>query len=538
MKKVPRIDLDAVVQLEGSEATRRRFQHVRGWLEDEARYTKVMEKGARDAPTTSMSDEWISLLEQHDVITEIREQDVRGHVHMFAVPEPAKRRFRPIKHTRDVNDILGKETLLQMRFPTKQEIRALVHRGECFIALDFAAYYDQFEYAPRVGARFCFRRGGRWYRLRKLAMGQRQAVEVAACTTERLLDFGPLSKVHSIIDNVIFVGSRADVIRDARVFVDRVRAVNGLLNEDVSSIEALVQTTGDWGGIHLDFTAKTSCLAQKTVDKTECSWQNRRSWTWRRFAAHIGLLFWSWQLIHLPMAEFFPLMRCISVLGRWLTEHEDQWDAPAQIWDSAWPSLERWTLLVLRNTPCPVPPEQRPEWLVATDASEWGWGYFAVHNVTGAVRTHGAAWTPKFCELYGDRLGTSTFTEPQAIHNALCHLLDPSKPQRVRILTDNTVAQASFQRGYNARSFHINECLRRLHSTFGEQFVFDFYYLPGECNPADGLSRGARIAGREEARDQVVSAEMRRMAGSAEGPRELDLAARASLLTQPPPMSN
>jgi hypothetical protein len=362
-------------------------------------------------------------------------------------------------------------------------------------------------------------------------MGQRQAVEVAACTTARLLDFAPRSTTAAIIDNVIFVGSRADVVRDATIFVERVRAVGGLLNEDVSNIGALAQTVGDWGGVHLDFEAKTSCLSQKTLDKTHYSWVHRGEWTWRQFAAHIGLLFWSWQLIQLPMADFFPLLRFISSSSKWLTENEHAWDAPAALWSSAWPPLEQWTMLLLRNAPRVVPHLQAPEWLVATDASEWGWGYFAVHNTTGAVRTHGAQWTPLFRHLYGDRLWVSTFTEPQAIVNSLCHLLSPSNPQRVRILTDNTVAQASFQRGYNARSFHINECLRRLHTLFGDEFTFDFVYLPGECNPADVLSRGLRIAQREEARDQVVSAEMRRIAGSAQLPREIGLPARSSLLT-------
>ena len=526
VKDVPRIAPQAVEELEGGgEQSLAHFRRVRGWLEDEERYEAVAVKGPRGAPTTRMPDAWIELLRLHGVVKEVEKCEVRGWVHMFAVPEPAKQRYRPIKHTRDVNEALGKETLLQLRFPAKQEICALVHQGACFIALDFASYYDQFEYTAKVGARFCFRHGSRYYRLNTLAMGQRQAVEVAACTTARLLDFGPRSTTAAIIDNVIFVGSRADVIRDATIFVDRVRAVGGLLNEDVSDIGALVATAGDWGGIHLDFGTKTSCLTQKTLDKTEYSWTRRQLWTWRTFAAHIGLLFWSWQIIHLPMPEFFPLLRFVSEVGRHLQENEHLWDEQAQIWDSAWPVLERWTMLVLRNTPRPVPQEQEPEWLVATDASEWGWGYFAVHNTTGAVRTHGAAWTCGFRQLYADRLGVSTFTEPQGIVNALCHLLLPTSPQRVRILTDNTVARACFQRGYNARSFHINECIRRLHSIFGEEFVFDFVYLPGACNPADALSRGRRIAGGEEARDQVVSAEMRRIVGLASCPRELGLTA-------------
>jgi hypothetical protein len=521
VKDVPRISLDAAEQLTGSERSLADLRYVRGWLSEDSRYEIVAEKDARGIPTTKMPEEWLVKLRQHRVIVDVDRCDVRGWVHMFAVPEPAKMRFRPIKYTRDVNDVLGRESVMPLRFPTKQEICALVHHGECFIALDFAAYFDQFEYTPEVGARFCFRRGDRFFRLNTLAMGQRHAVEVAACTTARLLDFGPRTKTAAIIDNVIFVGQREDVIRDASTFVERVRLVGARLNEDTADIAALVQTTGDWGGIHLDFSAKTSCLAVKTVDKTAQSWDFRGAWTWRTFAAHIGLLFWAWQIVDVPMSNFFPLLRFVSWVGLMLTERDDQWDEPAAIWSSAWPALERWTLLVLRNVPRPVPTSQAPEWLVATDASEFGWGYFAVHNATGTVRTHGARWTPEFRRLYGDRLWVSTFTEPQGVVNAMCHLLDPTRPQRVRVLTDNTATQAVFQRGFSSRSFHMNECVDRLGKIFGDGFVFDFAYLPGEINPADCFSRG-RIASGESVRGSVSAAELQRVAGSAVPPGNSD----------------
>ena len=532
VKEVPRINLQAVGELAGGEESLRQLKHVVGWLRDTSRYEAVPRRSARGLPATRLPMEWVELLLQHRVVKEIARNEVEGWVDVFVVPEPAKQRYRPIKHTRDVNAVLGKETLLKLRFPSKLDICNLVHAGECFIALDFAAYYDQFEYSSEVGSRFCFRKGNRYFRLNNLAMGQRQAVEVAACTTARMLDFGPTSTTASIIDNVIFVGSREEVIRDATTFVQRVAAVGGLLNEDVSDIAALVQTVGTWGGVQLDFVAKTSCLAQKTLDKTMVSWARRGEWTWRGFAAHVGLLFWAWQLIDLPLPDFFALLRFIGQAGRWLTDDDTLWDKPAYIQPAVWPVLEQWTMLVLRNVPRTVPRSLPPEWIVATDACEWGWGYFAVHNTTGAVRTHGAPWTPGFCSLYGDRLGVSTFTEPQAVINALCHLLDPSKPARVRVLTDNTVTQASYQRGYNARSFHINECLRRLHSIFGTTFVFDFAYLPGVVNPADEWSRGGRITGGEEPRDLVVSAFLRRIAGSAECPRELEAASLSAQLAR------
>jgi hypothetical protein len=86
------------------------------------------------------------------------------------------------------------------------------------------------------------------------------------------------------------------------------------------------------------------------------------------------LLFWSWQIIDLPMPEFYPLLRFVSAAGRFLTEHEDAWDQPMSVWDSAWPTLEKWTQLMLNNAPRKVDQVAAPEWIVCTDACERGWG--------------------------------------------------------------------------------------------------------------------------------------------------------------------
>jgi hypothetical protein len=440
---------------------------------------------------------------------------------MFTVPEPAKQRFRPIKFTKDVNDILGKDTLLPLHFPSKQDICDLVHKGECFISLDFSSYYDQFEYAPEIGARFCFRHGTKYFRLNTLAMGQRQAVEVAACTTARLLDFGPKSSTASIIDNVIFVGSRHEVVNDARRFIERVQRVGGQLNEETSDLEALVRSSGDWGGIHLDCASKCSRLMEKTVEKIDRSWRARDVWSWRNFAAHIGLLFWTWQIIELPLSEFFPLLRFISQVGTWVTLDPCLWDRQACVWDSVWPVIERWTLLALRNVPRSVPPSQPPEWIVATDASSWGWGYFAVHNVSGAVRTHGQRWSWRFRQLYGARLQHSVFTEPQAVANALCHLLLPSEKVRARILSDNVAALAAFRRGFCSRSFHLNECVKRVAQVFGDRLHFDVAYIPGELNPADVFSRGKGAQSETLGGSRMSASDLTRLAGGCHSPREL-----------------
>ena len=94
----------------------------RGWLNDPKRYDSVPRRSAQAAPRARLSDEWVAALEKHGICTRIPRAEVRGHVRMFAVPEPAKKRFRPIKHTADANECLGKDTLLPLHFPSKADI--------------------------------------------------------------------------------------------------------------------------------------------------------------------------------------------------------------------------------------------------------------------------------------------------------------------------------------------------------------------------------------------------------------------------------
>ena len=493
VKHVTRIDFDAVRQLPVvDEATRVIFNDQIGWLREIDRYTAVPVRAASGAPRARFDDRYVDSLEEYGVVREVSRADVRGHVTMFLVAEPAKQRFRPIKHTIDVNNVLGKDTVLPLRFPTKLDIIQLVLRGTHFIALDFAAYYDQFLYAPEVGERFCFRARGKFYCLATGAMGQRHLVGVAQSTTSVFLDFDHISTTRSIIDNAIFVGfGEETVLRDATVYAERARSCGAQFNEDVSNMRSLVQQEGDWCGVHLDFVAKHVSLTQKTVRKVVASWERRATWTWRGFAAHVGLLFWSWGIIDIPMAGFFPLLAFVSRVGRDMTEDPSRWDKPANIWDSARPSLDSWTQLVVQNRPRVVRPPGPPDWLVCTDASAWGWGYVAVNAGTGEVRQYGAPWSLSVRQLHGDKLRSSVFAEPRGVVNSLCHMLklEPGVACRVRLGTDSTVARAAFARGFNSHSKHINGCVHRLKTTFPDVSI-EFLHIPGVDNPADQLSRG------------------------------------------------
>ena len=489
VKHVGTVDVARVAGLaSASQSLADRWQRVRRWVEDDEAYAGVPCSN-RTPAAAALSLEDVEALLEHGVIEEARLEDVRGSVRMFTVPEPKKQRRRAIKHTKGCNDALGAATLEGVRFPSKSDIVGMVHKGSHFISLDFAAYYDQFKYAEEIRDRFCFTDElGHCWRLRTLAMGQRQAVDVAHAATERMLDFEKTCSQYAVIDNVALVGRKDEVERDATTFIDRAISVGATFNEDISAPRALVTTKGEWCGIELDFDLKTVRLAAKTVHKTRATWEKRHTWTYRQFAAHIGLLFWSLGILDIPMQRFYPLLQFVREVGKLLTQQPLLWDTAINVWPSAHDSLAEWTQLVFANAARAVPKDQPPSLFVATDASRWGWGFVAHDALTGAVSIHGERWNFAFRRAHYAKLAHSSFAEPWAIINAMCRLLKPHEGRTVLIGTDSMTAKAAFSRGYG-KSFDTNRCVEQLKARFPKH-TFRLMHIAGVSNPADGPSRG------------------------------------------------
>lgn len=523
-KKHPRpIDQLALEALPGSAATLQAWREARRWLDDDTIYEQyqVPVHDARNAPAAPYKKEFIDKLVDASVICRVKPHQVRGHVKMFAVPEPKKERFRSIKHTVDINDFCGRESLSPCVFPTKIDIAKAVHAGGYFIALDFSAYYDQFELSEQVGRRMCFSWNKRLFRLRTLPMGQRQAVGVANAATQRLLDFPKCSRHHmSIIDNVIFIGDRDAVIEDAWTFIQRCKAVFAVLNEiDVQSacrddVAKLVTQSGDWGGIHIDLVDKTVALTDKCIEKTRVSWNRRAKWQWRDYAAHMGLLFWAWGIIAMPMADFYDVLRFNSVVGsvimhRYQRMKEERglapedmppnpvWYEPAIINSDVMSVLTRWTEIVLANAPRKVLADAEPEVLVECDASRWGWCCFGLNVATNEAFSYSEKWSDDMERDFGSRLGRSTFAEPQGVARSLikAHERFPHATN-FAITNDNTAAVFSYRRGFNHRVQTINECLREVEARFPKShFKINIKHVAGVENIADGGSRGQLVNG-------------------------------------------
>ena len=488
--------------------------HDLRWLRDASMYASFPKKNAYRCPKADMSHGDVLELEKFGIVKKIARSEVKGFCKMFNVVEHFKKRRRPIKNTIDINDFFGKETLRKFKFIGKTEICNLVNEGTHFVQFDFTAWYDQLRYGPGVGEFFCFRSGGHYYCLDRLAMGQRQAVETAQAITEVLIDF-PDRKCkigRGVIDNVIFAGSYEDVLHDAKRFIERCGEIGALINDaelfERDGVESIIQTSGEWCGVHLDMVNKTVKITEKTYSKFEASWNNRENWTWRQFAAHIGLLFWTWGLLDIPIQTYYPLLRFLSDASRLLQADESLWDKKATIHNSAMEKLQEWTVLAIANNPRKVKTSSAPSWFISTDASKWGWGYVAFNVVTGEIRSHGQRWNKTqlqniFAREGSQKMKKSVYSEPLGVILSLRHLLfnrkhdevDVSIPddlrQLINVACDNTSTVFLFNKGFASHSYDINKLIEELESDFPKaKFDIRMVHVDGKNNLGDGFSRG------------------------------------------------
>jgi hypothetical protein len=366
--------------------------------------------------------------------------------------------------------------------------------GRFALCLDFAAYFDQFELASEVSDLLCFRKGSDAFRLRRMPMGQRHAVGVAQSATNVLLSFAFPAGVsaQSCIDNVRFVGSREGVIAAAATFVHRCRRASITINDlpagpgEAAALAEMAHQEGDWLGATYDYERSRQRLAKKTVDKLKASWERRSGWTNRRYAAHMGLLFFAASVLYSPLGSYFDAFKQLRLRSQRLTEDPTLWDAQVHIVPSEEQALRRWTEAAVANeyVPCRAPlPAER---VLITDASDWGWGAIHFDSAKGTTHMHSEPWSSE--DRSWLNTGASAHCEPEAVFRALCRFVQPTDGRPLLVLTDSTTAKYALSRGYSP-SFAVNRIATRVHQVFG-RVPMRFEHVAGETNVADGLSRG------------------------------------------------
>jgi hypothetical protein len=514
VKHVAPLDCDALEELEVEDAaTRQAFVRARRWLDAPEAYHLVPQfRGSlTDLHPARLSTEDVARMQAASQISAVDPAEALGTIRVFSVPEVAKQRRRAIKHTELINDLYPKESLDPVQLPLRAEQSAQSASGRYAVCLDFAAYFDQFQLSEEVSRLMCFRHGGQAYRLLRMPMGQRQAVSVAQFATNLMLSFPmPLGvTVQSCIDNVRFVGPREGVEEAATCFVRRCRRASVTINElpdagaDREGIAALIHQEGDWLGARYDYAHGRQKLAEKTVSKLRTSWARRAEWTHRDYAAHMGLLFFAASVLHTRIGDFFEAMKQLRLRSRTLTEQPALWDQPMHTTAGEELALLQWTQAALANPFVACTSPKSAERVLVTDASDWGWGAVLFDSASGAIATHGEAWTDKDRAMLNT--GVSAHCEPNAVYRALCRFIRPDDNRPLLILTDSTTARYAIERGYSP-SFAVNSIANRIAREFGG-VPMRLEYIKGALNVADAPSRGAPLPPSYEVTQQLARLE-------------------------------
>jgi hypothetical protein len=409
---------------------------------------------------------------------------------MFGVPEPAKRRWRMIKNTANIN--ATELEIFSVKFPTVRELDEGA-RGPAVACIDFAAYYDQIGLDPSTRNLHCFRGlDGKTYRLTRLPMGQRQAVGVACALTDAVLSFQRRSCIQTCIDNIRFVGSREDVEHDLLETVRRCRQIGLAINEvekdlPLHEVSSLISSKATFMGRLFDHEKQTICLADKTVGKLKLVLEHMRTHrsSWRNVAALLGLLFFAQHVLQLPISCFGNAFRMYREVSRRLAGDELSWDQEAEMQECQWKELQEWALMAIANRPRSIENKIYTD-VICTDASKEGWGFCHLNIATGGVKVEQGMWPPEYDDAH-----ISTHAESMAIYKAIHMCISPREPRTVLLLTDAAVSATCINK-LHAKAWYVNWILHCLAKNFPHLRIVA-QHIPGEMNISDGVSRGDSI---------------------------------------------
>jgi hypothetical protein len=210
----------------------------------------------------------------------------------------------------------------------------------------------------------------------------------------------------------------------------------------------------------------------------------------------MGLLFFTASVLRSPLASFYEAIKQLRLRSAALTRDDSLWSQPVTMSQGELESLTRWTNHAGANawTKCTTTaPVHR---YLITDASGWGWGAMLVDTKTGALKSHGQAWSDDDKKEIDTEASTSA--EPEAVLRALQRFFSRSDTGSVAVLTDSTTARYALGKGYSP-SFAVNAIAARVRAQF-PNLRLEMHHIAGVANPVDALSRDGPALPEDEAR--------------------------------------
>jgi hypothetical protein len=430
------------------------------------------------------------------------DEEILGVVRVFLVPEPHKEppRWRVIHWTYTVN--LG-ENDTEVHLPNMHDARRSVHDGDLAYAVDVKGCFNQFPYGKRVRNLFCLRNpeDGKWYRLMRLAMGQRQACYIAQTALSVLahpLQVSPLK----YIDNLKAAGEARALWRDLDLLRERAIEAGITFNEDLSKPGELIKPVVEFLGLRLDHKNKTCQVVDKIIAKLQTSWANRRQWTVRNFISHVCVLFY----IYNATGRSGELGRYERVLKAWCrlqtgtARRAFAYDDPMATIEGHplghldaddLQQLTEWTEAAEQNPWVIVPPnEEHPDFVLVTDGSAHGWGAVLISCESGLFKVAHATWPDEVKEL----AKVSANSEPWAVFAAFHTFFRRMVSTSVLVVSDNLGNVHTINKQWSA--VQHNHVMGMLRHDF-PHIRYRSTYCPGEHILADRPSRGQPIDPRQ-----------------------------------------
>ena len=483
------------------------------WLEDPTMYARVKPRPARTASYFSAADV-AAMLETGKISPApvTSDRTVPGSVNAFWVAEPKKRRRRPIFEALSNRD-LGKETLRQLRHLSRAQTHAQAKGGGLYsLSFDLAGFYDALPLSPEVRQFFRFRIHKILYELNCLAMGQRQACEVAQAVCDAICDFPrpDVVQLATYIDNIRFISSCPRALASTvRTFLRRIKEVGLDLNTTNTceaptkrgsasflniqewlalsdeAMTARCNVEEDFLGSFYNYREGTvrntpNCISKlREVVTSRCYLSSRR-----RFVALMGLLNFMSATTSLSLAPYFSLLRFFRGVAS--AGAATGWDVPlAPMPDTAQEELHQLSTILLANSPHTITDTPSPshEWdkIIISDASGEGWGALCYVPASGAMAWHSAKWP--------GHVGHSAIAEPRGLRLACRRFLAATTTENVLLITDHrAIAEVGGGRpNPHAKGYELN--LLFLDLLAFPAASFSFAHVAGVLNPTDVLSR-------------------------------------------------
>jgi hypothetical protein len=154
-KDVKPIDLEGLERLPLASTATDTWKDTNKWVCADGSYKQVNFAGKLERSRLSAEDE--RLMQKLGLIRELDAAETpTGTTRLFWVAEQAKSRRRPIRWTKAINEVLGRDTLPGVKMAARAEQVAQSLTGEWAICLDMSAWFNQIPFAVDAQLRHCF----------------------------------------------------------------------------------------------------------------------------------------------------------------------------------------------------------------------------------------------------------------------------------------------------------------------------------------------------------------------------------------------